>query len=56
MKGDPKEIWLQPWCTGCAKYFEYSEGRLWSGDDPGNCEECDRTSTKYVLAQEIDPK
>jgi hypothetical protein len=45
------EIWLQPWCDGCAKHCSNGEGRLWCQDDVWEkCEECGQKSVRYVLA------
>jgi hypothetical protein len=46
----PKTIWLQPWCEGCAKSCA-SDGRQWCEDEVwGQCEDCDEKPVKYVLA------
>lgn len=50
MAGDPVEIWLSPMCEDAS-----DEGRLWSSDDRGPCEDegCRLPCIKYVRADEI---
>jgi len=51
---NPKEIWLQPWCAECDRNSRQPDtGRLWCQDDVWTkCENCDRRSVRYVLAED----
>ena len=51
---DHKEIWLQPWCERCDKdaSMSWGDGRQWCEDDVWDaCEDCERKSVRYVLAE-----
>ena len=47
----PKELWLSPWCDGCApNHCSYDDGRLWCEQNIFEpCEHCGRVAEKYVL-------
>jgi len=50
---EPKEIWLQPWCSDCeAEYLDGDENRFWSEANHGDCEVCGAKPSHYVLTKE----